>query len=149
MREYPGRLHHQTPGWVPEGSTFHLRIRASPETTPLTQPGTACALLESARRYHDLGHWWCTLFLLMPDHVHAIVSFPPSSRMSTTVMNFKRATTRFQSLRWQSGYFDHRLRSLKEARETWNYIRRNPVVKGFCATVDEWPWWWSTSPGEV
>jgi REP element-mobilizing transposase RayT len=149
MREYPGRLHHQTPGWVPGGAAFHVRIRASSEMHPLTQPNTAGELLASARRYHDLAHWWCTLFLLMPDHVHAIVSVPRTSTMSTTVMNFKRATTRFQSVRWQSGYFDHRLRSPDDARETWDYIRLNPVVKGLCTTGDEWPWWWSAFSSDV
>jgi putative transposase len=130
MSKFPGRLYHQTPGWVQEGAAFHLRIRTSPEMHALTQPDTAGALLETARHYHDLGHWWCTLFLLMPDHAHTTVSFPPAAKMSTTVMNFKRATGRFLEVRWQGGYFDHRLRTPEEARETWDYIRRNPVVKG-------------------
>ncbi len=100
-------------------------------------------LLRGARRYHDDGHWWCELFLLMPDHVHAILAFPSVPGMSETLRNWKRATARFHRVRWQGGFFDHRLRSGAESNEKWHYIRRNPVVKNFCATEDAWPWWWS------
>ncbi len=144
MREYPGRLHHQTPGWVQDGSLFHLRLRVeAAQTPPLTAPLLAPALLAAAKRYHDLGHWWCELFLLMPDHAHAIVAFPPEPGMSEVLRHWKRGTTRFQSVQWQEGYFDHRLRHAAAFAETWHYLRRNPLVKNLCATEADWRWWWS------
>ena len=149
MRKFPGRLYHNTPGWVRDGAVFHLRLRRETSSMIALTSDVGPALISAARRYHDLGHWWCTLFLVMPDHVHSLVSFPPAGKMSTTVMNFKRATGRFLKVQWQSGYFDHRLRTSEEARETWDYVRRNPVVKGLCATEEEWPWWWSASLSAV
>ena len=149
MRKFPGRLYHNTLGWVRDGSVFHLRLRRETSSMIALTSDVGPALISAARRYHDLGHWWCTLFLVMPDHVHSLVSFPPAGKMSTTVMNFKRATGRFLKVQWQSGYFDHRLRTSEEARETWDYVRRNPVVKGLCANEDEWPWWWSASLSAV
>ncbi len=144
MQEYPGRLHHKTPAWVKDGAIFHIRIRAlSTQSLALTSPTLAPQLLAEARRYHELGHCWCELFLLMPDHVHALFAFPDSPGMSETIRNWKRGTARVQSVQWQDGYFDHRLRPQKSLRESWDYIRRNPVVKHLCATEDDWPWWWS------
>ena len=144
MREYPQRLHHQTPGWVKDGALFHIRIRTeTTNTPPLTEEKPALSLLDAARRYHELGHWWCELFLLMPDHVHALLAFPRTSAMSDTLRNWKRITTRLHQVQWQSTYFDHRIRNAKAGQEAWLYIRRNPVVKGLCATEDDWPWWWS------
>jgi REP element-mobilizing transposase RayT len=144
MREYPRRLHHKTPGWVQEGSLFHVRIRVLPtQSPPLTDPELASQLLDAAQRYHDLGRWWCELLLLMPDHLHAIAAFPSAPGMSEVVRNWKRGTARFQRVQWQEGYFDHRLRDEKAARETWDYMRRNPVVKNLCAAEADWPWWWS------
>ena len=36
------KLHHHTPGWVPDGETFHLRIRVDrDQPVPLTAPGHA------------------------------------------------------------------------------------------------------------
>jgi REP element-mobilizing transposase RayT len=143
MGEYPGRLHHDTPTWVHDGARFHIRLRAHPNQTPLTTPGLATELLLAVRRYHQLEHWWCELFLLMPDHAHAILAYPATPGMTITIRNWKRGTNRFQHAKWQEGFFHHRLRTDSELNDKWNYIRRNPVVKGLCAAEDDWPWWWS------
>ena len=143
MREYPGRLYHRTPGWVKDGALFHLRIRADRNQPALIAAALAVELLHAVRREHEQGHWWCELFLVMPDHAHAIMAFPREQLMSEVIRNWKRGTARIQRVRWQDGYFDHRLRDEKEARETWDYIRRNPVVKNLCAAEEDWSWWWS------
>jgi putative transposase len=146
MFEYPARLHHKPPGWVKDGALFHVRIRTEKQPILLTNPKLAEQLLVEVRRYHELGKWWCELFLLMPDHVHALLIFPREPGMSEIVRSWKRGTARFQKISWQDGYFDHRLRSDKESRETWNYIGRNPVVKNLCTSEGDWPWRWSALP---
>jgi putative transposase len=143
MHEYPGRLFHETPTWVSDGASFHIRIRAAASEPSLIDAPIGTALLQAAQRYHESQKWWCELFLLMPDHAHAIVAFTPTPGMSETLRNWKRATARFHHLQWQEGYFDHRLRSAREANDKWHYIRRNPLVKCLCASEDDWPWWWS------
>ena len=112
----------------------------------LTDPRLALELLAEARRFHSQHHWWCYLFLVMPDHVHALVVFTWESRMSEIIRNWKRGTARIQGVRWQENYFDHRIRNDAEQSKTWNYIRRNPVVKGLCKTEEDWPHWWSALP---
>lgn len=144
MREFGHRLHHQTPGWVESGASFHVRIRVQAvQATALTEPTLALQLIEAARRYHDLGRWWCELFLLMPDHLHALMVFPEEPGMSATIRDWKRGVARFQRVAWQTNYFDHRIRNAAEFAETWHYIRRNPVEKSLCAQEDDWSWWWS------
>jgi putative transposase len=141
---YPGRLHHTIPTWVKDGALFHIRIRAAPEQRSVfTESSLARELLIAARRYNELGRWWCNLMLVMPDHVHALLAFPPEPGMSTTIRNWKRGTARFEGVQWQANYFDHRIRNNSEANETWSYIRRNPVVESLCLTEDDWPHWWS------
>jgi putative transposase len=51
-----------------------------------------------------------TLFLLMPDHVHAVLSFPRDKSMSEVIRDWKRFHKRTYRVMWQEGYFDHRLR---------------------------------------
>jgi putative transposase len=144
LRAYPGRLHHTIPTWVKDGSLFHIRIRTAPEqASPLTESNLARELLVAAQRYHELGHWWCKLFLIMPDHVHAMLAFPPEPGMSTIIRDWKRGTARFQGVQWQTNYFDHRIRNNSEANEKWSYIRRNPVVKGLCLAEEDCQHWWS------
>jgi hypothetical protein len=40
---------------------------------------------------------------------------------------------------WQSGFFDHVLRSEESYAEKWAYVRANPVRAGLVASSDEWP----------
>jgi REP element-mobilizing transposase RayT len=127
---------------VGAGAKFHLRLRVDPAQSPvLTDGSLAPQLLVAARRYHELEHWHCELFLLMPDHVHFIAVFPANRAMSVVVRNWKRSTAKFDGVHWQANYFDHRLRSDRDSNEAWHYIRRNPVVKGLCPTEEDWTWW--------
>lgn len=145
QREYPGRLCHTVPGWVKAGATFHVRIRAAREQqVPLTSGTLAPDLITAVRRYHDSGRWWCRLVVLMPDHLHAMLSFPEHGPgMAATVRDWKRGVARFQGVKWQTNFFDHRLRSEGEADEAWAYFGNNPVAKGLVARAEDWPWRWS------
>ena len=151
---YPQRLHHETPGWVKSGATFHLRLRVAKEQqTPLIDPVLGKALLSAFENYHERQHWHCSLTLLMPDHVHALIAFPVDGSMTRTVGAWKRYTTRFEGVRWQTNFFDHRIRHDREFAETWHYILRNPVAKSLCQIETEWPWSWrpdsNVARGEV
>jgi Transposase IS200 like len=90
-RGYPGKLHHEVPHWVESGSIFHIRIAIDREKqkTPLTAASLAQALTDSARLYQTRGRWHITLFLLMPDHLHALLSFPIENAMSRTIGEWK------------------------------------------------------------
>ena len=146
--DFPQRLQHRAPTWVRDGDLFHVRLRVdAAQKRKLTENELAEELLEAAKRYHDLGHWWCELFLLMPDHLHALLRFPPEPGMSTVVRNWKRGTARFQKIVWQSNFFDHRIRDRFEADEKWRYIRLNPVVKNLCTAEHEWPSVWGQAGG--
>jgi putative transposase len=81
----------------------------------------------------------------MPDHVHALLAFPGTPGMSVVIRNWKRGAARLQGVLWQDNYFDHRIRSKAEAQEKGLYIRRNPVVKGLCGKVEDWPHWWGVT----
>jgi hypothetical protein len=71
------RLHHHTPSWVEHGAIFHIRIRLERESAvSLTETRLARMLLDSATFYHQQTTWHCHLFLLMPDHLHALLRFP-------------------------------------------------------------------------
>lgn len=139
------KLHHQTPAWVPVGAMFHIRIRCAlsqPADPMLTTPVLGNALLNSARLYHTRQRWWCRIFLLMPDHIHALLAFPPAAAMSRVIGEWKHFHARHTSIQWQDGYFDHRIRHGTEWDETLAYIRNNPVVKNLCRREKDWPWFW-------
>ena len=97
-RGFPSKLHHEVPPWVKTGALFHIRIAVDreKERSPLTDTALAQALLDSARFYEIKQRWYITLFLLMPDHLHALLSFASDESMSKVVADgsiFKRANT--------------------------------------------------------
>ena len=138
---FPGRLHHAVPSWVKDGAVFHIRIRcAAGNERSLIDPDCAAALLVSARLYEEKDRWFCHLFLLMPDHLHALLSFPRQESMSRVIGDWKHYQARKLGIRWQENYFDHRIRNDAELVEKAAYIRRNPVAKQLCAGESDWPW---------
>ncbi|MFA7368115.1 MAG: hypothetical protein WC334_00575 [Kiritimatiellales bacterium] len=84
------------------------------------------------------------LLLLMPDHLHAIMSFPPQINMQNSLSDWKRYTCTHMKIRWQRDFFDHRLRKNESYIEKAHYIRMNPVRAGLAKTTDEWPYIWES-----
>ena len=134
LRRFGRRLHHDVPSWVEVGNFFHLCVRVDrPQNMPLTEPALAAALLDSARFYHDNGRWWLGILVLMPDHLHALAAFPRQEDMSAVVGDWKRWHASRHGVRWQEGYFDHRLREDERGEQLQgqaDYILNNPVRAG-------------------
>jgi len=144
-RGFAERLHHKVPHWVEPGALFHIRIRLERENEQkaLTDPPLAQAILDSAKFYQARMRWHITVFLLMPDHLHAVLSFARDKSMSELIRGWKRFNTRANRVMWQEGYFDHRLRADERGTQLsakLNYIRQNPVAAGLCARAEDWPW---------
>jgi putative transposase len=93
-RGFPSKLHHDVPPWVDPNSLFHIRIRLDrdKEQTPLTDALLATTLLKSAEFYDSKFRWHIALFLLMPDHVHALLAFQRDRSMSRVIGDWKHFT---------------------------------------------------------
>jgi REP element-mobilizing transposase RayT len=153
-RGFPGRLSHEIPDWVETGAWFHIRIalERSSKQPALTDESIGPLLLTSASHYEESHRWYIGIFLLMPDHVHAVLSFSRDGRMSEIVRTWKRFHARNRQLRWEDNYFDHRIRDDERGEQLAakiDYIRQNPVVAGLCDEADDWRWkldWKSEGP---
>jgi putative transposase len=144
-RGFASKLHHKVPPWVESGALFHIRIAIDSEEqqSPLTVAPLAQALLDSARLYEAEQRWHVTLFLLMPNHLHALLSFATDESMSKIIGDWKHFQSRKHRIIWQDGYFDHRLRADERGDQLSakvNYMRQNPVAANLCTKADNWPW---------
>jgi putative transposase len=101
---FPERLHHQVPSWVDDGSAFHIRIRSGSSESWLDDEGVrARALLNAAQFYHEHQRWFCRLILIIPHHLHAILSFSRDEQMSKVLVAWKSVLAKNQNIEWQDG----------------------------------------------
>ena len=102
-------------------------------------------ILDAARFYHEHGRWFLYLFLVMPDHMHMLVTFLSGDGKATcgAWKGFLRKTL---GIRFQSDCFEHRIRNESELAEKWHYIRENPVRKGLVDMSDKWFYWIAFDP---
>ena len=135
------KLYHSVPSWVTPGAIYHIRIRCESDNAHrLDRSEIATSVLRTVAHYHLHYRWYVRVFLLMPDHVHGLISFPPDKRMSNVVGKWKAYNKRQNLILWQENYFDHRIRNDTALDEKADYIRQNPVTKGLCGDPRAWPW---------
>ena len=137
-------LPHQIPSWVQGGSLYFITLCTQPRgQNQICRPEIAEWIRETFAFREDRGDWWVYLLLLMPDHLHAVMSFARNPGMLKSLVQWKRYTAREQGLQWQRDFFDHRLRGDENQAEKALYIRMNPVRSGLVARPEDWPYVWS------
>ncbi len=78
----------------------------------------------------------------MPDHLHALISFPYERPMKQIIADWKRFLATNLNIDWQRDFFDHRLRRDESFVQKADYIRANPVRAGLVSSIEDWPYFW-------
>jgi len=89
----------------------------------------------------------CHGYVVMPDHLHAIIELRPGQTLAQVMHDLSSHTAhdlnRLEGRRgpvWQRGFYDHQLRDEHGYDRHIRYIAHNPVRKGFVDRWDAWPW---------
>lgn len=100
----------------------------------------------------------CIGFVVMPEHVHAIVWFPQTGCLSGFMHEWKRHSSRLirewyqaQQLRyfakaefgtrfWLPKYYSFEIETGHKPAEKLNYMHLNPVRAGLAKRAADWPW---------
>jgi putative transposase len=139
-------LPHEIPAWAGNGALFFITLCATPRgDNQLCHPDIAVWLLDSLAFRERRGDWRISLVLLMPDHLHALMAFPPTPGMKASLTSWKHFTSRIRNIQWQRDFFEHRLRNDENVIEKSHYIRMNPVRAGLIDKPESWPYVWSPS----
>jgi REP element-mobilizing transposase RayT len=135
-------LPHAIPSWVdPQKEIYFITINCRERfKNQLALPVPAGRVFDSIRHRQEKSLWWPYLFLLMPDHLHALLSFPPSGKpLQLVVRKWKEWTAKDLGIVWQRDFFEHRLRNDESRREKADYILLNPVRQKLVSRAEEWP----------
>ena len=142
-------LDHEPPNWVSPASDYFITVCAEPrKQNHFCQPERGKRILDSIRLYQEKGNWFCHLAVLMPDHVHLLVCFPPDKILSKVIGLWKRALTRSDRISWQRNFFEHRIRRTESMQEKWEYILQNPVRAGLIERAQDWAYVWRSDDPE-
>ncbi|MHB1957119.1 MAG: REP-associated tyrosine transposase [Sulfobacillus sp.] len=120
--------------------TFACWHRRSNFADPTTRPVFEAAL-ERIRQDYLLCVYG---YVVMPDHVHLLLSEPRRETLAVAIKSLKQGVSRRligdAPHFWQKRYYDFNLRSQEQCREKLRYIHRNPVKKELCAWPEDWEW---------
>jgi REP element-mobilizing transposase RayT len=131
--------------WSQTGSDYFLTGCLHRPLTGLTTEPLASIVQSKLREIESAGKWHLRTFVLMPDHFHVLATLGPGGDLSGTVRLFKGPLTpmlRTHGLRWQTNFYDHRLRSVDEVQPTLLYIFLNPYRAGLVKAGAKWPWYY-------
>jgi putative transposase len=142
--EIPRRktLPHEIPSWVdPQKEIYFITINCEERfRNQLALPAVSKQLFETVRHRQEKFLWWPYLFLLMPDHLHALLSFPHSGKpLKLVISKWKEWTAKELGIIWQRDFFEHRLRHDENRRQKADYILHNPVRQKLVSHPEDWP----------
>ncbi len=81
-------------------------------------------------------------YVVMPEHVHLLVSEPREGDLASAVRSLKLSVSLRRTERpfWQARYYDFNVRTQDKFTEKLRYLHRNPVSRGLVAKPEKWPW---------
>lgn len=93
-----------------------------------------------------LAYGFCVVgYVVMPEHVHLLITEPESRPLATALQALKQSVSRTLSLRapkpfWLARYYDFNVWSEEKRIEKLRYMHRNPVKRGLVECPEDWPW---------
>jgi len=83
-------------------------------------------------------------YVVMPEHVHLLLSEPQRGILADALKSLKQGVSRRLIADaehfWQKRYYDFNIRNHPQFLEKIRYIHRNPVKRGLCERPEEWEW---------
>ena len=105
-------------------------------------------VINAMYREDEAGHVDTLAFVVMPDHLHWLFKLNGSRSLSSTVGTMKSySTRRLNSLLkrrgriWQSGFYDHAIRSDDVLVHVARYIIANPLRARIAKSVRQYSLW--------
>jgi putative transposase len=99
--------------------------------------------LETVRRWYG---FWITGYVVMPEHVHLLLSEPERKNLALALQMLKQMVSRNRAPAsvhgpfWQARYYNFNVWSELKRVEKLRYIHRNPVKRGLVQRPEDWAW---------
>ncbi|MBI4414883.1 MAG: transposase [Candidatus Kerfeldbacteria bacterium] len=99
-------------------------------------------------------------YVLMPDHVHLLITVGRFGTISEILRDWKHRTASEINQRlgtsgriWQRDFWEHSIRNAADFRQKMNYIHMNPARAGLVEKAEDWPYssasWYINKRGPI
>ncbi|MFT4114096.1 REP-associated tyrosine transposase [Silvibacterium sp.] len=136
----PGHLHRYQ-----QRGDYHFVTFSCYGRRPLLEDERMCILFEDVLERLRRRHEFCVFgYVLMPEHVHLLISEPKTLSLSKVVGALKtdlskhRRSDEFRF--WEKRYYDFNVFTQAKHTEKLRYLHRNPVRRGLVVNPEEWLW---------
>jgi putative transposase len=126
-------------------TTYFITICAHMQRNLFQRDEVAELMIAVFVKYRDAGEFELNEYVVMPNHVHLLLSINDQQRLSRVIQLIKgvfshsfREHTAVCSPVWQQRYHDRRVRDANEFAEFSRYIRQNPVRKGLVENAEDY-----------
>ncbi|MDD2765190.1 MAG: transposase [Opitutaceae bacterium] len=148
--------------WSEHNADYFLTICIRRPQADLHSSSLVDAIFGGMHRLAVDGLWTVHTAVIMPDHLHLLVTLGERSDLSECVRMFKGRLVpalRKANLAWQPSFYDHRLRSAEDLLPVFLYIYLNPYREklinpglvqwpGYYCASEDWAWFGQLTDGE-
>lgn len=127
------------------GAHYFLTLCCEPRIPVLTATTAVSAIRQEITAIEPDDHWIVRGAVVMPDHVHLLITLGDSLPLGKAVARLKSKTRRnllIQGVKWQDNYFEHRLRPEDSIEAVLRYLHLNPYRSKLLETVQVYPHFW-------
>jgi len=131
---------------ISPAGTYFVTFSTGQRRQLFTVDSYARLFLKILYTYEREGIYRLHAFVLMPEHVHLLVTPGPNVALEKVVQRIKGGYSRAFGLTfrpgevWQRGFTDHRVRDAEDFGQHVRYIHQNPVKRGLVQQEDEYRW---------
>ncbi|HWA96501.1 MAG TPA: transposase [Terracidiphilus sp.] len=122
---------------------FHFLTFSCYQRKPYLHTAQAKDIFETSLEQTRIHYLFVIVgYVLMPEHVHLLVSEPRNGELMRAIQALKISVARRLTERpfWQRRYYDFNVHSGEKVTEKLNYIHKNPVKRGLVTKPEDWPW---------
>lgn len=137
------RSHALRLGRYSEPGRIYLVTTVTRDRTPFfLDLAAARALIGALRFAQGQGHADTLAYVVMPDHLHWLMTLGDGISLSTVVRSIKAVTSRRLGRPiWQPGFHDHAVRQDEDLVHMARYIAANPLRAGLVRNLGDYPHW--------
>ncbi len=131
------------------GNGFTVTFCALDRRPVFASDAAAAILARAIWRSDELKLSSTHAWVIMPDHVHWLVSVEAGVSVSRAVASVKANTSRQLAQLgltglWQPGFYEHRVRNQEDLASQARYLIANPLRAGLVAKLSDYRWWYTS-----